>query len=138
MAILNLKLQRDTFTTNSTIGKLFVNGEFNCFTLEDIHRPKKIMHETCIDAGIYEVVITYSQRFKKMMPLLLNVPNFTGIRIHSGNTDEDTSGCILVGLKKGVDIIGESRMAYDGLFDILNDFIASDPDNNTIILKIEG
>ncbi len=87
-----------------TIGKLYVDGEYFCDTLEDKVRnlpvEKKVMHETAIPAGEYEVRITYSPKFKRNLPLLLGVPYFTGIRIHRGNTPGGTSGCILVGENK--------------------------------------
>jgi hypothetical protein len=79
---------------------------------------------TAIPAGTYEVVINFSERFRRPLPLLLNVPNFTGVRIHPGNTDEDTEGCILVGKAKQPDLIGESRVAFEGLFTKLQDAAA--------------
>ena len=100
-----------------TISRLYVNGElFGCNTLEDTDRGlskdmqleeiknKKVYGQTAIPSGSYECVYTYSNRFKKMLPLLLNVKGFEGIRIHSGNSAKDTEGCILVGLnlKKGM------------------------------------
>ena len=100
-----------------TISRLYVNGElFGCNTLEDTDRglrqdmhleeikKKKAYGQTAIPRGSYECVYTYSNRFKKMLPLLLNVKGFEGIRIHSGNSVKDTEGCILVGLnlKKGM------------------------------------
>lgn len=100
-----------------TISRLYVNGKlFGCNTLEDTDRglrqdmsPEeikrvKVYGETAIPVGSYECVYTYSNRFKKMLPLLLNVKGFEGIRIHSGNSAKDTEGCILVGLnlKKGM------------------------------------
>ncbi len=98
---MNLKLLRKTFTEESTIGVLSVNGTAECFTLEDKVRAVKIPGKTAIPAGIYEVTITFSDRFQKPLPLLLNVPNFAGIRIHPGNTAADTEGCILVGKTHG-------------------------------------
>src|SRR5436305_2999778 len=103
---MQLQLTRKTFSDKSTMGELLVDGKFECFTLEDMVRPEKIKHETAIPAGRYEVAISFSDKFQKLLPLLLNVPNFEGIRIHSGNTDKDSSGCILVGRTKAVDFIG--------------------------------
>ena len=114
---MDLKVIRKDFTQKSTIGELSVNGVFECFTLEDCVRPAKIKGVTAIPAGTYEVVVSFSQRFQKPLPLLLNVPNFEGIRIHPGNTDRDTEGCILVGRSKQVDSIGESRNAFQALFE---------------------
>lgn len=113
---MELTLKRTTLTNKSTIGELSVDGAFECFTLEDVVREHKIKHETAIPAGRYEVIINFSNRFQKQMPRLLNVPNFDGILIHSGNTAANTDGCILVGRVKMVDEIGESRLAFNALF----------------------
>jgi hypothetical protein len=77
----------------------------------------KIKGKTAIPAGQYEVVINFSQRFQKPLPLLLNVPNFEGVRIHPGNIPANTEGCILVGDTKSVDCIGQSRIAFARLFE---------------------
>jgi len=113
---MDLKVLRKELTPRSTIGELHVDGQFECFTLEDAVRPVKIKGVTAIPAGIYEVVINFSQRFQRPLPLLLNVPNFDGVRIHAGNTDADTEGCLLVGKTKGADFIGNSRAAFGVLF----------------------
>ena len=118
---MKLRLIRDTFTEKSTIGKLYVNGVDYCLTLEDKDRQietggLKRQGETCIPRGTYEVIISFSNRFQVRMPLLLNVPQFTGVRIHPGNTDKDTEGCILVGMTRGEDFVGDSRTAYNRLF----------------------
>ncbi len=113
---MNLKLVRKRFTEDSTIGVLSVNGKTECFTLEDKVRAIKLAGKTAIPTGIYEITITFSDRFKKPLPLLLNVPHFTGIRIHSGNTAGDTEGCILVGQTQGKDFIGNSKAAFKPLF----------------------
>lgn len=109
---MELKLVRETFTQDSTIGKLYMNDVFFCFTLEDKVRDVKIPHITAIPAGRYEVVISYSNRFKQLMPLLLNVPNYEGVRIHWGNYAADTDGCILLGSKKFVNMVGNSKATY--------------------------
>jgi hypothetical protein len=113
---MKLKLIRDCHGKESTTGKLFVDGAFECYTLEDVCRPKKIKGCTAIPEGTYEVVVTYSNRFKRLLPLLLHVPNYEGIRIHSGNTAKDTEGCILVGKARGVNIVTNSRAAFAPLF----------------------
>ena len=114
---MELLLQRKIFTDKSTIGELFVDGVFECFTLEDVVRDdEKIKKVTAIPDGIYTVLVTWSPRFKRQLPLLINVPGFDGIRIHPGNTDKDTDGCILVGNTRGKDFIGESRIAFDNLY----------------------
>ena len=79
-------------------------------------RDKKIQNVTAIPYGKYEVIINFSNRFQKYMPLLLNVPNYAGVRIHPGNKSADTEGCILVGSSKSLNFIGNSRATYKSLF----------------------
>jgi hypothetical protein len=122
-----LWLTRKWFTNISTIGELFIDGEFICFTLEDTVRKygEKIYGKTAIPKGLYEIAISYSNKFKKLLPLLLNVPFFTGIRIHSGNKAEDTEGCILVGKNKPKepDLILDSRLAFASLMVRIQDLM---------------
>ncbi len=106
---------RDTFTENSTIGKMLIDGAFFCYTLEDKVRDEKIKSETAIPYGTYKVIVNMSNRFQRMMPLLLNVPNFEGVRIHNGNTKDHTEGCILVGSTKSKDFIGNSKSTFNAL-----------------------
>ena len=113
---MELRLVRTECSGNSTIGELSIDGQFECYTLEDIERPKKIKGETAIPVGRYEVVINQSQRFGRLLPLLLNVPEFEGVRIHPGNTAADTEGCILVGVTKAEAFIGQSKVAFEQLF----------------------
>jgi hypothetical protein len=123
-ALVRLKLERTWCGPKCTIGTLYVNGKAECFTLEDVVREKdgvpveqwKVPGETAIPTGIYGVVITPSVRFNRELPLLLNVPGFEGIRIHPGNTAEDTEGCILVGMAKTPDSVTNSKRAFDALF----------------------
>ena len=112
-----LELKRKIFTDDSTIGELSIDGKFICYTLEDKVRDKKIQNVTAIPYGKYEIAVTFSNRFKQYMPLLLNVPGFEGVRIHSGNKSTDTEGCILVGGTRSLDFIGKSRVTYKALFD---------------------
>ena len=113
MKIIVKRLHR---TENSTIGELSIDGKFECYTLEDVERKEKIKSETAIPIGTYKVEITLSNRFKRLLPILLNVPSFEGIRIHSGNNNHDTEGCILVGTTRSEDFIGNSRVAFNKLF----------------------
>lgn len=113
---MELTLTRGPSTTHSTPGKLMIDGVFECYTLEDVVRTTKIAGETAIPAGVYKVVIDMSNRFKRLLPLVVDVPGFAGIRIHPGNTDKDTEGCILVGTSRSTDFVGNSRMAFDALF----------------------
>jgi hypothetical protein len=113
---MHLKVERRVFSNRSTIGDLFVDGAFECVTLEDMVRPVKVPGMTAIPEGVYVLSVSFSNRFQKLLPEVHNVPNFTGVRIHSGNTDADTEGCILVGRTEGQDSIGGSRGAFTKLF----------------------
>lgn len=113
---MNLKLIRKDFTEESTIGELYVDGEFECFILEDTVRDTKIYGKTAIPYGVYDIKITHSPRFKRHLPLLLNVPNYQGVRIHVGNYPKDTEGCLLPGKTKGKDFVGNSKTAFNELY----------------------
>lgn len=100
MSAVNLLLTRTVYSAQSTIGELRLGGELLCHVLEDVvRRPgaPKVWGRTAIPAGTYEVVITYSTRFRQPLPLLLHVPGYEGVRLHSGNTATDTEGCLLLG-----------------------------------------
>ncbi len=98
---MKLTLKRTYKAPDYTIGHLYIDGQYFCDTLEDtvrdLTREKKNPGQTAIPAGTYHVLVTYSPKFKRKLPILVNVPMFTGIRIHRGNTAKDTEGCILVG-----------------------------------------
>lgn len=115
---MKLLLERLQLDDDVTIGSLSIDGEFECWTLEDTVREPgvKVKGETAIPFGTYRVDITYSSRFKQPMPLLLNAPMFEGIRIHPGNTEADTEGCVLVGQDRHRKSLGRSRLAYRQLF----------------------
>ena len=110
------------------IGKLYIDGKWFCDTLEDVDRglddsmdektirELKIKAQTAIPTGIYQVLLTYSPKYKKIMPLVNNVKGYSGIRIHSGNTAKDTEGCLLVGKNKEVGKVLESRATFNALF----------------------
>jgi hypothetical protein len=115
------RLQRDP---DVTIGALSVDGNFECWVCEDTMREQpgqpvsawKVPGKTAIPAGAYAVDITMSARFGRDLPLLVNVPGFTGIRIHPGNTAADTDGCLLPGEDRLAKSVGRSRIAFDRLF----------------------
>ncbi len=116
---MKLKLIRNERGPSCTIGELYIDGQFECFTLEDVVRGCKLPGLTAIPSGEYTLVIDLSSRFGRLMPHLLEVPGFSGIRIHSGNTDKDTEGCILVGRERCVDHVEQSHLAFTHLFDKL-------------------
>ena len=137
---MNLELTRVKLGEEHTIGKLSVDGKFVCYTLEDKVREEagvpveqwKVMSQTAIPVGTYPLTITMSNRFKTMLPLLGNVPGFTGVRIHTGNSSKDTEGCILVGAgwdgKSGW--ISSSAVAFAQLLPLLEN--TTDPISITI------
>lgn len=116
-----LKVQVVALGSNFTLSRLIGEGLRPMFVLEDGIRLVKIKHKTCIAAGRYEVVFKYSNRYQKLMPFLLDVPNFQGIMFHSGNTVNDTSGCLLVGFNANLDkgVIFNSREAFAELYHVL-------------------
>ncbi len=118
---MELFLRRCAANRNRTIGLLFVGNDFLCFTLEDRIRMNKVAGETAIPHGTYDVRRSWSPKFEKQLPEILNVPGFEGIRIHAGNTAEDSSGCILIGMgwDGRSDAIVRSREAMDVLDTVL-------------------
>ena len=109
---MELRLEREDTVQERTFGRLYLDGEFHCYTLEDAVRDKKIKHHTAIPEGRYLVEVTRSPRFKRRLPILRKVPKFTGIRIHPGNTIADTSGGILPGLGRTATGVSQSRLAF--------------------------
>lgn len=130
---MNLELKRHPSNSVCTIGDLYVDGAFQCNTLEDVVREVagepveewKIPRSTAIPEGTYNVIINDSVHFDRPLPLLVAVPGFTGVRIHSGNVPQDTEGCILVGTRVAEDgnSILESRAAFGPLFQEIKDAI---------------
>ncbi len=119
---MDIIINRFDKTENYTVSRLEILDTFNCFILEDAERPEKIKHQTCIPAGRYEVIINYSPKFKQFLPLLLNVPNFEGIRIHKGNTIAHTSGCLLPNLVyEGKGIMRYSEAATSVLINLIDE-----------------
>ena len=112
---MKLRLERKYPFETGVIGELYVDSKLECYTLEDKEREVKIPGKTAIPRGIYKVVIDFSSRFQRMMPHLLDVPGFEGIRIHCGNTVRDTEGCILVGKGKLDTSIVQSHVAFSQL-----------------------
>jgi len=128
---MKLVLKRFEYANTYTIGKLYIDDIYQCYTLEDVVRKgPKVDGKTAIPAGTYSVIVDHSNRFNRDLPHILDVPGFTGVRIHSGNTSANTEGCILVGTTwTGGDFIGNSKIAFDALFKKIN--------GNTITLTIQ-
>jgi hypothetical protein len=133
---MEIRIERRWRGENTTLGTLKVNGAPSGFVLEDKDRGlssstplseisrEKVHGRTAIPAGRYRVDVTYSNRFKRRMPVLLNVPGFAGIRIHAGNVHTDTEGCPLPGktyiLENGDYKVLSSRQVTDKLEDQIN------------------
>lgn len=118
---MNITVKRIFKGPDYTIGKLSIDGHYFCDTLEDTVRPAgvKIPGRTAIPAGKYQIEITESIRFNRLMPIIKDVPGFSGVRIHSGNTAEDTEGCILVGFNRVKGKVLDSRETFQKLFTML-------------------
>lgn len=122
---MELVLQRSFFGMGFTEGKIFIDGEFECYTVEDADRHlevngcgKKVQNQTAIPRGRYELIIRFSNRLKKHLIAVTGVPCFSGILIHSGNSSKNTEGCVIVGSinnRDDDDWVGASRVAYDAL-----------------------
>lgn len=130
---MKIEVIRQEFTDTSTIGEMYIDGKFFAYTLEDIDRGLtqdmpieevkriKVMHKTAIPYGTYKVIVSQSMRLKRVLPLLLNVPGFEGIRIHKGNNSDASSGCILVGSSKAKNFIGNTTVKELQLVELLKD-----------------
>lgn len=124
---MKLKVVREIKTDISTIGSLFINDVFFCYTLEDKDRglkqsdsllfiqTKKIFGLTAIPSGTYKLTVNQSPKFKRMLPRILDIKGFDGVLLHRGNSANDSLGCILLGYKKGENSIFESTKAENDL-----------------------
>lgn len=129
---MKLTLKRIALRPTYTIGKLYIDDVYFCDTIEDAVRDlnkngkfdngeKKVHSKTAIPYGIYEIKWTYSPRFKKYTPQLMNVPSFEGIRIHAGNTSDDTEGCLILGKNKQVGKVLNSRDTINKFYPIIKE-----------------
>lgn len=133
---MKLKLKRKYQGKTYTIGDLLIDGHFFCNTIEDVIRnlptqcpdslhgkscncTEKKYGETAIPAGIYRVTMEYSPKFKRVLPYLHDVPHFSSILIHSGNSEKDSAGCIIVGMNTMKGKVLDSRKTSDALNQIL-------------------
>ena len=125
---MKLRLERFQHDLTCTIGNLFADEQFVCFILEDPVREVdrqpvsfwKVKGDTAIPRGTYVVKLTWSNRFQHFMLQLMDVPGFDGIRIHTGNTNVDTEGCLIPGMEVGTESVLKSKVAYDHLLSIVN------------------
>lgn len=129
---MKLTLKRIALRPTYTIGKLYIDDVYFCDTIEDTVRDinknskfdngeKKVHSKTAIPYGTYEIKWTYSPRFKKYTPQLMNVPSFEGIRIHAGNTSADTEGCLILGENKQVGKVLNSRSTINKFYPIIKE-----------------
>ena len=137
---MELVLNRILKTNDYTIGELSVDGKYLCDTIEDAVRPlpescpntpkgiackckEKVYGKTAVPAGTYKVKLGYSNRFRRILPQVLDVPHFLGILIHTGNSNKDTEGCIIVGTWDGKteNWVSNSRVAFNKLMPLLRD-----------------
>lgn len=109
-----LTVRRDTFTANSTRGRLFIDGVFECFTLEP-RRERMLGKPYAIPSGTYQYSVKFSEHFQRKVICLWVVPGFTSIEVHPGNFPKDTHGCTLVGQIEGTDFVGHSDAAFEAL-----------------------
>jgi len=141
---MKLTLKRSMCAKRATLGELLVNGRAECFILEDADRQleldptKKVYGETCIPRGTYKVIITYSNRFKRELPLLVDVPGYTGVRLHPGNRVEHSEGCLLPGTSFSTEgdtyVVNNSREAFRRLYEKLEAAIDAGEDVEIEIL----
>ena len=128
---MELRLERKYRSSKYCIDKLYINGKYFSDALEDPDRGLtdsmsleeikkiKIKGSTCIPYGTYNVTITYSPRFKRNLPLINNVKGFEGIRVHNGNTPQDSSGCVLLGFNKIKGQVIDSKVTVNKFIDIV-------------------
>jgi hypothetical protein len=112
---MNLLLQRLPSEEKRTHGDLYVDGQWFCYTLEDVVRPVKIKGETAIPAGRYRLTLEHSPRFGPNTITVHKVPDFVGVRVHGGNTENNTEGCPLVGMERTDTGIRNCKPALDEL-----------------------
>lgn len=134
---MRIDLQREqVLKDGTTIGSMYLNDKLFCRTLEDPIRDlgieDKVYGDTAIPAGTYRIIVNYSQKFRRVMPLLLNVPKFKGIRIHSGVTKAHTLGCILIGMKVHENTLKNSHTAYNWFFPNLRQWLTQ----GKVLIKI--
>lgn len=120
---MNVRVVREPTLNGTTMGVVLVDGRFFGFALEDAVRevPGKPVEAwkqpgvTAIPSGRYQLALTWSPKFARITPELVDVPGFTGVRIHPGNTAGDTEGCILMGIQRAGVMLQDSQRACQRL-----------------------
>lgn len=135
--------KKDTYT----IGKVYLNGKYFSDCLEDTDRGltsdmsiteiknKKVYGKTCIPSGLYTILYTYSPKYQRLMPLVDGVKGFSGIRIHSGNSAEDSLGCILLGFNKEKGKVLQSRDTCNKFYKLIEEAIYKRGEAITLKIK---
>ena len=139
---MELTLVREPTCEGFTRGELFIDGVHECYTIEDqVRKYKEVPGGTAIPPYLdqeplrFRVVLTKSPRFNKVLPELLNVPDFRAVRIHSGNTADDSEGCIIVGQRQGKSAVFESR---DAMIELMAALDAATEGGEQIWLEIRN
>ena len=143
---MEIRINRIARKERYTIGNMYVDDTYFCDTLEDADRglsdtmeideilENKLKGITAIPTGKYDVILSFSPRFKRVLPLLLNVKGFEGVRVHPGNNAEDTEGCLLVGENKEKGKVLNSRATFEKLMSIL---LSCEKRKEQMTIKIE-
>lgn len=135
---MNILMRRFFSNDTDTLGLMFIDSRFACFTLEDAYHEQKIYGKTRIPAGAYLLEVRNSPKFKRPMIYLVDVPNYIDVMIHMGNKSEDTDGCILVGNlchfnNQQADMIQESNLALDRIQPVIMEAIKK---GDQVVLEI--
>ena len=125
---MRIRVKRIHLEPEYTVSDFCIDGVFQCYVLEDAVREIagkpvsswKIAGKTAIPAGIYNVIVNWSEHFQQMLPLLEGVEDYSGVRIHKGNSSKDTEGCLLLGLDwGGGDFVSKSTLAFNKVFPMI-------------------
>lgn len=136
---MKLEVIRDDFTDKRTLGKLYADGNYIGETCEDDDRHlesggDKVYGQTSIPRGLYKIILSHSHHFDRILPEVLDVPEFTGVRIHGGNTAADSLGCILLGKIRTADGIANCAATLQRLIDMID---AAEEAGEVVTLEIK-
>ena len=132
---MRITVQRVTYTNESVQGKMSLDGEFECYTLEPPRKPPGQPKPFCVPAGVYRYRVGPSNHFGRNVVFVDNIPGFDDVEVHPGNFPTDTHGCCLVGKTEGPNFVGHSDEEFDALLEKLppvgqieyEDFLESHP-----------